>query len=253
MASGVIRLLPEAGCEVIALEKPTPDCVRRTVCFAEAVYGQTKTIEGLTAVLCPSVDSVAKIISSGQAPVLIDPHAELLGTLRPLALVDARMLKNQSDTAIEMAPITIGLGPGFIAGQNCHAAIETNRGTDLGRVYFTGGPQADTGSPSPICGYAKERVLRSPVTGTFRSCTRIGAIVEAGFKCGEVNGRAVTSLISGIVRGLIRDGADVVSDQKVGDIDPRGSGENFDKISQKAKTIANGVLEALHALRGPDG
>lgn len=248
MASGVIRHLFRGGFEVIALEMSHPTCIRRHVCYAEAVFKEKVTVEGVTAVLVDSVEEANKVAGDACVPVLVDPKASQLHALAPVAVVDGRMLKRDIDTDPDMAPIVIGLGPGFAAGENCHAAVETSRGDDLGRVYFTGCPQADTGVPASVNGFSRERVLRSPADGEFTSNCEITDIVEAGQVLGDVAGVSVVGEIDGIVRGIIHDGLKVTIEQKIGDLDPRCDKERCYKISEKANAIGKGTLEALMAL-----
>lgn len=248
VASGVIHRLRTADFEVIALEKPNPDCVRRMVCFAEAFYEKKAAVEGITSVL---VNSAGDAIASGgpsNVPLLIDPTAESLPELSPIAVIDARMLKQNIDTTLDMAPIVIGLGPGFVVGKNCHAAVETIRGDALGRIIYSGSPQADTGVPAPVNGVSVGRVLRSPADGTFSSRCNIGDRVKSGQITGAVDGISIIAEIDGIVRGLIRDGLTVSKEQKIGDIDPRGIPELCYQISDKARAIGVGSLEALQTL-----
>jgi xanthine dehydrogenase accessory factor len=249
MASGVIKRLFLIGFEVIALEQEQPDCIRRTVCFAEAVYEGEATIESVTARLIRSPDDVSNVVAEGCVPLLIDTEGALLPVLSPLVVVDARMLKQNTSAVPDLAPIVIGLGPGFIAGTNCHAAIETNRGFDLGRVFYDGAPQAYTGVPSPIEGVSKDRLLCSPADGKLKTTRRIGDEVEAGEIAGEVSGRPVKCLIGGVLRGLARDGLTVKQGQKIGDIDPRRIRGYCFKISDKANAIAGGVVEAIYVLK----
>jgi len=247
MASGVIRRLFVCGFEVIALEQDQPACIRRTVCFAEAVYENHVTVEGVTARLIGSVAD-ALGVQPDLVPVIIDPQAETLPHLKPHAVVDARMLKIEAGCSIDMVPIVIGLGPGFAAGRNCHAVIETNRGHDLGRVIYDGASEADTGVPAVVDGVGAERVLRAPADGSFLSHRRIGDRVEAGELIGVVTDVELHSRIAGVLRGLIRNGLAVSAGQKIGDIDPRGNPEHCYRISDKANAIAGGVLEALLVL-----
>jgi len=249
MASGVIRHLVTAGYEVIALEQPSPTCIRRYVCYAEAFFKEKITIEGVTAVFVKSAEEACAITNEQCVPLLVDPEASQLPVLTPMAVIDGRMLKQEANADLDAGPIVIGLGPGFIAGENCHAAVETSRGCDLGRVIYTGSPRADTGVPAPVDGFSLQRVLRSPADGEFISCCKITDIVESGQVLGEVAGVSVVSGINGIVRGLINDGLEVSAGQKIGDLDPRCVKEYCFEISDKANAIGRGVLEALMFLK----
>jgi xanthine dehydrogenase accessory factor len=249
VASGVIRRLFHGGYQVIALERYDPSCVRRLVCYAEAVYDKTVTVEGVTAELADSAETAMELSAKKKIPILVDPLAESLHDLKPLAVVDARLLKKDIDTRPDMAPIVVGLGPGFVAGQNCHAAVETIRGFDLGRVIYNGSPIADTGEPVAVNGFSYDRVLRSPADGEFVSSMKITDMVTAGQVVGQVSGVDVVTQIDGIIRGLIRNGSKVYTSQKIGDVDPRGVKDYCYKISDKANAVGGGVLEALMVLK----
>lgn len=251
MASGVISELFHAGYEIIALERPAPLCVRRTVCFAEAVFEGVQTVEGMTAVRAASPAEITGILAAKKIPVLIDPEAELIPRLAPRILVDGRMLKTTGDCSRSMAPLVIGLGPGFIAGDNCHAAVETNRGPDLGRIYYTNGPQDYTGVPAAVDGITTRRVIRAAVDGIFTTARWIGEPVVPGEHIGHIGDAAVRSALAGVLRGLLRDGVRVTRGRKVGDIDPRGDPERCFRISRKAATIGRGVLDAIRQLDPP--
>lgn len=249
MASGTIRRLFLAGFRVLALEKQEPECIRRKVCFAEAVFEKKVTVEGVSSRMIGSMADIESVFAKKEVPLLIDPEAKMLDQLKPEILVDGRMLKKGIETGIDSAPVVIGLGPGFVAGGNCHAVIETNRGFDLGRVIYRGTPQTDTARPAPVNGVSYDRVLRSPADGIFRTPFEIGDNVRSGDVVGQVNGDQIFALIDGVLRGLIRDGALVVHNQKIGDIDSRGIREYCFKISEKANAIAGGVLEAVLSVR----
>lgn len=249
MASGVIRRLFLAGLEVIALEQKQPNCIRRTVCFAEAVYENEISVEGVTTRLIRSADGISNAVAGGFVPLFIDTEARLLPVFNPSVVVDARMLKQNINTTLDLAPIVIGLGPGFVVGTNCHAAVETNRGFNLGRAIYDGAPEAYTGMPSPVEGISENRLLFSPADGNLKTYKNIGNEVEAGEKIGEVSGRPVECRTGGVLRGLARNGLIVKQGQKIGDVDPRGIREYCLKISDKANAVAGGVLEAVYVLR----
>ena len=155
------------------------------------------------------------------------------------------MAKRNIDTRMDQAPLVVALGPGFEAGRDCHAVVETNRGHWLGRVYWQGSAEPDTGTPGVVAGHGAERVLRAPVAGTVRALAEIGQQVDAGQVVAEVERVPVRAPFPGVVRGLIADGTQVPAGLKIGDIDPRGKREHCFTVSDKALAVGGGVLEAV--------
>ena len=184
-------------------------------------------------------------MAEGQVPLIIDPRAEVLARLRPTVVVDAIMAKRNTGTTITDAPIVIGLGPGFTAGVDVHAVIETNRGHNLGRIILSGSAEPHTGVPGPTAGYTVQRVLRAPCEGAFTGKRHIGDPVEAGEVVASVAGEPIAAKLAGVIRGLLADGLFVKAGMKVGDVDPRGVREHCFTISDKARSIGGGVLEAI--------
>ena len=217
--------------------------------FAEAVYTGETAIEGVVARRVDKVERIWSTLREGQIPVIVDPEAHIVEELRPKVLIDAVVAKHNTGTSLSDAPIVIALGPGFEAGVDAHAVIETNRGHYLGRVLWTGRPEPDTGIPSPVDGYAEERVLRAPVEGVVSAAKNIGESVQKGEVVAWVNGTPVAATIQGVLRGLIKEGIKVAKGTKMGDIDPRGQPNHCFTISDKALAVGGGVLEAvLHHL-----
>ena len=251
LATGVVHRLHRAGMPVVVTELAQPTVSRRAVAVASAVYEGQVEVEGLVAQLAES-DQDPKGFKSkplgswGLVPVVVDPRGEVIARLRPTVVVDAIMAKrNAGATTITDAPIVIGLGPGFTAGVDVHAVIETNRGHYLGRVILSGSAEPHTGVPGPTAGFTRERVLRAPCEGIFTGKRRIGDAVEAGQVVASVAGQPVAANISGVLRGLLADGLPVKPGLKVGDVDPRGVREHCFTISDKARAIGGGVLEAI--------
>lgn len=246
MASGVAWRLYRANIRrLVMLEVPAPLAVRRNVSFCEALHQGWQTVEGVQAVKAADIGGVKRAWDTGQIPVLVDPEARLLPRLAPDVLVDATLAKRNLGTRMEDAPLVIGLGPGFSAGHDVHHVIETNRGHNLGRVIAAGVAEADTGVPGTVSGYSVERVLRAPATGVFSTRRRIGERVQSGEVVGSVASVAVTARLDGILRGLIRPGTPVSAGLKLGDVDPRGEESYCHTISDKARAVAGGVLEAI--------
>jgi xanthine dehydrogenase accessory factor len=250
LATGVIHRLARAGFMVMATELPEPTVVRRTVSFAEAVALGEMTVEGVTAHLARSKAEIESILAQGQVAIAVDLHGLLLKEMQPTALVEATLSKRNSGITINDAPIVIALGPGYEAGKDAHAVVETNRGHNLGRVYYQGQAEPNTGIPGSIGGYTLERLLRAPAAGIFHGTRQIGAMVQAGETVANIieeQGEIfpVCAAIPGILRGLLRDGLHVGAGMKVGDIDPRAAREHCFTISDKSRAVGGGVLEAI--------
>lgn len=245
IATGVISLLHRCGFQVVALEISQPSAIRRSVSLSEAVYDGVATVENVTARLCGISDYEA-VLERRQVPLLIDPDMSYLSALRPVAVVDATLAKRNLGLTLNAAPVTIGLGPGFKAGLDCRAVIETNRGHRLGRIIYEGEAERNTGIPAPVRGYGSERVIHAPVDGRLRVIRDIGALVQRGEVLAELDGTPVLAAISGVLRGMLRNGYAVRKGMKMADIDPRVEEvENCSTISDKARCIAGGVLGAL--------
>ena len=254
LATGTIYKLKQCGFPVLVLETERPAAIRRTVAFSEAVFQGHQTVEGITCYLAEDILQAQSLLGEGKLAILVDPLGELVRKLKPLVVVDAMLAKKNLGTNRDMAPITIGLGPGFTAGVDVDAVIETKRGHTLGMVLRSGSAAANTGIPGLINGYGRERVLYSPASGTLRSIRRISDQVSRGETIAVVEtGEGtipVEATLDGILRGLIRDGYPVTIGLKIADIDPRiEEHRNCFTISDKARCIAGGVLEAILQLK----
>ena len=250
IASGIALRLHRAGMQVVMCDLAVPTSIRRTVCFSEAIRLGEVRVEDVRGVLCDDVEAARAVVATGAVAVLVDPDATCVPALAPDALVDAILAKRNLGTTRDMAPVVIGVGPGFTAQQDCDAAVETMRGHYLGRVYYEGSPIPNTAVPGLIGGYAGERVMRAPADGVFEPCVEIGAQVKAGDVCATVAGEPMRATIDGVVRGLLQAGVLVRAGMKSGDVDPRCHPEYIETSSDKALAVGGGVLESLLALTG---
>jgi xanthine dehydrogenase accessory factor len=253
LATAVGRRLHLCGFSVIHLETAEPTAIRRAVAFASAVFEGRVEVEGVAAVLARDVSGARAGVSQGNVAVLADPEGTSIRDLAPVLLVDAVMAKRNTGTRREMAPCVVALGPGFTAGVDAHAVVETCRGHDLGRVYTSGAARPDTGIPGVVGGAGAERVVRAPRAGVFRPLKSIADRVSAEEIVAEVSGEPVRAALGGVLRGILHAGLQVRQGQKVGDVDPRGDPALCFTISDKANAVAGGVLEAAlrsDALRG---
>lgn len=288
LATGIIHRLHRAGHRVIALETDYPAAIRRQVSFCEAVYDGSAAVEGVTARLVPALadaesdtetysgindtpaahivsekwdsSAIEAVLEAGEVPLLIDQKGESIALLKPDVVVDAIIAKKKLGTTIDMAPLVIGVGPGFTAGQDVHLVIESMRGHNLARIITDGMAQPNTGVPGNIAGFTSERVIHAPAAGYIHDVRKIGDIVQKGDEIARIypdkesydNALSeyvpVNATITGIIRGLIREGYYFRKGFKIADIDPRESEiTNCFTISDKARSIAGSVLEAVSA------
>lgn len=249
LASGVAVRLAHCGYPIVMTDLLHPTSIRRTVCFSEAILKGTFTVEDVTAEYASDISAIPAIHEREHIAVLSDPEANCIKSLHPEVVVDAILAKRNIGTAIEDSPIVIALGPGFTAGVDCHAVIETMRGHDLGRVILAGSAEPNTGIPGNISGFTTERVLRAPIDGIFSELHHIGDIVKKGEPVAAVNGEIICATLSGVIRGLLPTGTPVHDGMKSGDIDPRPVQAHCYTVSDKARAIAGGVLEAILMLQ----
>lgn len=249
IASGVAFRLHQCGFSVYITEIQYPMAVRRKVSFCEAVYDGHVVVEGVEAVLVKDVDGIHSQWDKNKIPVIVDPTCESGRLIKPDVIVDGILAKKNTGTSLKDAPVTIALGPGFVAAKDALFVVETNRGHYLGRLLTSGSAQPDTGVPGPVQGITTDRVLRAPADGLWQSRRHVGDPVRKGDIVGSVSGIEVNARIDGVLRGLIRPGIQVDKGLKIGDIDPRGIRDYCDSISDKALAVAGGVLEGI--LRTP--
>ena len=248
LASGVALRLHRAGLRVVITELPQPLAIRRRVSFAEAVYNGECSVEEINARLVKDPTDtlrVLQIFAKNQIPVLIDPPGEAIKSLHPSVVVDGRMLKKRAELIPTVVKLIIGLGPGFVAGENCHAVIETKRGHTLGRVIWKGESEIDSGIPESVDARQAERVLRAPQAGILVTQAEIGDHLEAGQTVAVVNGKEVIAPFKGVLRGLLHPGFEVWAGLKIGDVDPRDNPQHCTLVSDKSLAVGGGVLEAI--------
>lgn len=258
IATGTIYKLVKCGFAVLVLEIENPSAIRRNVAFCEAVYEGKMQVEDMNCYRAENLNQAKEIMRTGSPALLIDPSGECIRQLKEMsdgewnyiALVDAILAKKNLGTTKDMASLTIGLGPGFCAGEDVDVVIETKRGHNLGRIIRQGSACPNTGIPGIIGGYGAERVIHAPAAGRMKNRSKIGDIVEAGQVLAVIEGEdgstEVSATIDGLLRGLIRDDYPVTKGFKIADIDPRKEElANCFTISDKARCIAGSVLEVI--------
>ncbi|MFM7583844.1 MAG: selenium-dependent molybdenum cofactor biosynthesis protein YqeB [Caldilinea sp.] len=249
LASGCALRLRRAGFTVVLTEVAQPLAVRRTVSFAQAVFDGSCQVEEVVGRCCAAGQALA-VAAGGEVPVVVDPAGQLLRQLRPAVVVDAIMAKRNLGTCRDDAALVIALGPGFTAGVDCHAVVETDRGHSLGRLFWQGSALPDSGAPGDVAGQRGTRVLRAPADGQVAGCCAIGDSVAAGeivalLHTNEGTKQPIRAPFAGILRGLIHPTVGVRAGTKIGDLDPRAERTYCFTVSDKALAVAGGVLEGI--------
>lgn len=260
LATGVIQTLHRAGFPVLVLEVEKPSAIRRQVALCEAIYEGTATVEDVKGRLCRNTSEIEKAFAHGIVPLVVDPEGAYIEQYKPVAVIDAILAKRNMGTKQTMAPCTIALGPGYVAGKDVDIVIETKRGHRLGQLITEGPAIANTGIPGIIAGFGKERVIHSPCSGFLYGLVQIGDSVEKGDAMAVIveepleegtlpkpsMGTVVTASLTGFVRGLIRNGYAVTKGFKIADIDPRKEERiNCFTVSDKARCLGGSTLTAL--------
>ncbi len=245
LATGIAVRLFKSGYTVWMTDTAMPTAVRRTVAFSTCITEGTTLVENITAICAQNANDGYKISGAGCIPVFADPKAVIALEYGPDVIIDAIIAKKNLGTSITDAPFVIGVGPGFTAGVDCHAVIETKRGHDLGRVITSGSAAPNTGVPGNIGGYTRERIIRAEADGVFHALASIGDSVTCGDAVAESGGVYIKAQLSGIVRGMLLNGIHVHKGMKCGDIDPRCEKQNCFTVSDKARAVGGGVLEAV--------
>ena len=245
LATGIALRLYRSGYQLVMTDLPEPTAIRRTVCFSEAIRQGETEVEGVRAVHCTDAQDARNRVEQGLVAVLGDPAGACISALKPGAVVDAILAKKNLGTAMTDAPVVIGVGPGFTAGVDCHAAVETKRGHYLGRLILAGSAIPNTGVPGDIGGYSAQRIIRATADGIFEPEVEIGQRVETGALVARVDGTPVYAAMPGMVRGMLPAGLRVTQGMKAGDIDSRCEYEHCFTVSDKARAVGGGVLEGL--------
>lgn len=242
LATGIAWRITRGGWPVVVCELAEPLTVRRTVALSTAVSEGRVDVEGMIGRRAMSIEEATEIARGGDVGVVVAPD---LPDVAADVVVDARLAKRNIDTGIDDAPLVIGVGPGFTAGVDCHAVVETMRGHHLGRVIWSGRAAADTGIPGEVGGQGVDRVLRAPLAGLVSWEHEIGDVLDSGEVVGRVGDEELRAPFSGVVRGLIAAGGHVEKGLKIGDLDPRAEPAACHEISDKSLAVGGGVVEAV--------
>lgn len=244
LASGVGKSLFDVGFKVIMTETNEPSFIRGAVSFGNAIYEKEVVIEGVKAKISEiNLEQIDKYHHEKIIPILVDPFLKSIDYIKPFILIDATIAKKNLGINKNMADIVIAVGPGFKVNIDAHAIIESNRGHNLGRTFYQGEVEKNTGIPGDIKGYSSERVIHAEYEGKIKNLKKIGDVVRKDEGIAIIDNHEVYATINGVLRGIIRDGFYCTKGLKIADIDPRITEvKNCFTISDKSRCIGNAVL-----------
>jgi xanthine dehydrogenase accessory factor len=247
VGSAVAVVLHRAGYGVAIHEIAAPFAPRRGMAFADAVFDGSCELDGVTARRVDDVVALGAALAAGaEIAVTTAPIEAVVGALSPAVLVDARMRKRaRPESQLQLAPLTIGLGPNVVAGETTHLAIETQWGDHLGDVLREGATRALGGEPRSFEGHARDRFVYAPVAGVLRTSAEIGQRVVTGEVVATIGEEELRAPLDGILRGLTHDGVPVEQGTKVVEVDPRGDVSKVVGLGPRPLRIGEGVLAAI--------
>jgi len=251
VGSAVACLLFRCGMQAVIAERPGSAHARRGMAFTDALFDGQARLDGICARHVADAGAVEQCWRSGECiPVVTLPESLLTAAIHFDVAVDATMRREAMRRDLRgMASFVVGLGPGYEPGVNCHVAIETQWGPEMGRVLRDHGTAARAGGPHPLDGIRRERFVVSEGPGLWRTAAVLGQLVNAGDLIGHIGDCPVNAPISGHLRGVTRDGLEVRAGQRLIEVDPRAEPE-VEGLGERPRAIARGVAEAL-ALRPP--
>lgn len=246
VGSAVAHRLFRAGLDVLISERPASAHARRGMAFTDALFDGSARLEGIEARHLPDVAGVIACWNTTRhIPIVTLPEPDLLAQLDFDVIIEATMRRQGEPADLRtLAGMGIGLGPGHVPGRNCHVAIETQWGDDMGRVLRDRAAAARSGGPRALDGVTRERFVATARAGMWRTQATLGQRVAAGEILGWLEQESLCAPIGGTLRGLARDGVLVRAGQRVIEVDPRAAPE-VHGLGERPRAIARGVAEAL--------
>ena len=267
VGSAVAHRLFGAGHRVVIHDVPAPAAARRGMAFTDVLFDGPVVLEGVT---CRRIEQLSELPAAsgevllretgGSGELLLRetgwiaattlPLEDVVASLRPAVLVDARMRKRAvPEPQRHLAALTIGLGPNFVAGETTDLVVETGWGERLGTVLTEGSPAPLAGEPRTYGGHARDRFVYAPARGMFRTTAAIAERVQAGQVVATLDGVGLAAPLDGILRGLTHDGVVVEQGTKCIEVDPRGDIRHVIAIGERPGAIGDAVVRAVRASR----
>lgn len=241
VGSAVALALHQAGLAVVLVDEADPAWHRRGMAFTNAWYTGNAELESEGACFCASLKSIPSVLARRMIAATTWSWPGVAAALEPAVLVDARGKRRRGSEVLRgRVPLTIGIGSGFVEGDNVDATIEMpleiQDGLDA-ECPPSRGNEIDAGAAG--CKVA------APRHGRFMTGRRIGETVHVGQIVGGLGNQAIMAPAGGVLVGLAARGARIEPGDTLVEVDPGGIAHRCYGVSGAARRVAAGVLSAL--------
>jgi xanthine dehydrogenase accessory factor len=247
LASAIARKLHLAGYAVAVHQPSPPLTIRRRMAFADAWFEGSCTFEGVEARRADKTkDFLAGLRSGMFVPILWHPFEDVTTRWPWDVLVDARPAASKTRPHLRsLAELSIGLGSGFTAGENCDIVVDIN-GNDPGAILRSGSVAAR--DPTDEMSFGGGTLIHAPHHGLFNGTKLLGEPVEDGAIIGWIGTTSISTPRGGRLRGIARDGAAVPKGAEIAEIVP-ASGVECVGITKRDRLIARSVAFVIEMER----
>lgn len=242
IASATARRLAGEGYAVAIHQETPPATLRRLMSFSDAWFDVQASLDGFSARRADTSSEFLLGLQTGEfVPILTQRFIDVTERWPwDIIVATAEDGETPPEPVLNLAEFTIGVGPDFQAGTDCHVAIQTE-GRDPGAIVREGAPLRFPKSPVE----ETSRII-AEASGVFRARQSIGSCVRAGDILGEIGDAPVYSPVAGRIKGLARKELAVRDGTAVAEICRSDAGQ-VAGMSERSMLIARGVAFAIEA------
>ena len=247
IVSAIAVLLFKAGYAIAPHHVPAPATSRRGMAFTDAVFEGVAVLEGVAARGVDCAWDLNEMLTARKAVLVTTmPFPDTLKATNGSVLVDARLHKrNVPKHQRGLAPLTIGLGPNFVAGEAVDLAVETEWGEHLGEIIRSRTTLPLAGGPPCLGRFGREQFVFAAFGCCFEAAAHIGDHVAASQTIATIGDIALSAPLFGVIRGLTHSGIALAVDAKFIEVDPRDDPAAVFGLGERPRLIAEGLRKAL--------
>ncbi|MCR5636340.1 MAG: hypothetical protein K6F76_04060 [Clostridiales bacterium] len=243
VGSAIALRLFRCGFDIIMSELEKPTSIFREICFSQAIYEKSATIEDITAVYAHNTDEAYITLANRKIAVMADPELKCIETIKPAVFIDTVCEERIRKTKITDASIVIRIANGC-PEKDCHAVIEAISDTGCGKAIYSSrlsekGNKYKKEASKPGIGFS-----HALSNGSFTPSAKINQTLHAGQIIGYIDNLPVRTAVGGVLKGILPAETFVHKGMICGYTDT-GYSKSPLAVSQSDMSIAGGVLEAI--------